>query len=81
MSDFCSRVAGIPCTIRIDHHSVVKANIRADSDWDYSGYEDFEYTICDQRGRPAPWLERKATQTDHNQIYIDMERSQREHAY
>jgi hypothetical protein len=74
MMTFDSRVQGIPCTIQVDYFDRVKPNSRADSDWDYTGYEDFEYTICDRRGRPAPWLERKATSEDHDRIYADFQR-------
>ena len=30
-------------------------------DWDETG---FSYTVLDRRGRPAPWMERKATKSD-----------------
>jgi hypothetical protein len=65
-----ARVAGIPCIIRVDHLRIVTGsyNYNAPSDWDYYGYEEVEYTICDRRGRPAPWLERKATDRDHDEI-------------
>jgi hypothetical protein len=39
-----------------------------DSDLDYHGYVEAEYTICDRRGRPAPWLERKRTPDDDTEI-------------
>jgi hypothetical protein len=70
-SEFESKVQGIPCIIRVDYACVVKGSYsyNAASDYDYHGYTDFEYTICDRRGRPAPWLERKATQADHDRIY------------
>ena len=75
MSHFNSRVAGIPCTIRIDHFSQVKGSFsyHAASDMDYYGYSELAYTICDQRGRPAPWLEKKATDADHRRILNDMD--------
>ena len=68
---FDTKVQGIPCTVRVDYVCVVKGSYsyHAASDHDYSGYTDFEYTICDRRGRPAPWLERKATKADHDHIY------------
>lgn len=60
-----ARIAGIPCTVRVDSY-VCRAPDRNSwaSDWDYEGYTEMDYTICDQRGRPAPWLERKMTPAD-----------------
>ena len=48
------------------HVSVVKGSYsyNAPSDLDYHGYTELDYTICDRRGRPAPWLERKASKDD-----------------
>lgn len=56
-------VAGIPALLRVDTYTVVKGSHSrsAPSDWDYYGYTEVEYTVCDRRGRPAPWLERKIT--------------------
>ncbi len=75
MIEFDSRVQGIPCVVRVDHFDRVAPNSRADSDMDYLGYEELDYTICDRRGRAAPWLERKATAQDHDRIYNDLERA------
>jgi hypothetical protein len=63
-----SRVAGIPCIIGVTHFESVAGNSRADSDWDYYGYIEAEFTVCDRRGRPAPWLERKLTDKDSSRI-------------
>lgn len=63
-----SRVAGIPCIIGVTEYSSVAGNSRADSDWDYYGYTEAEFTVCDRRGRPAPWLERKLTGKDESRI-------------
>ena len=69
-----SSVQGIPCLIDITNFKVVPANSRCtDSDWDYYGYEELEYVICDRRGRPAPWLERKVTDGDRDKIRQDIE--------
>lgn len=57
-----TRIAGIPCMIRIDHF---RCRAPDRNSWasreDYEGYTEMDYTVCDQRGRPAPWLERKMT--------------------
>ena len=62
------RLAGIPATV--DVHSAIHTvpDKRADSDWDYYGGWSLEYTICDSKGRPAPWLEVKLSQKDLAQI-------------
>ena len=54
-------VAGIPCIIGVSQYSSVAGNSRADSDWDYYGYTESEWEVCDRRGRPAPWLAKKLT--------------------
>jgi len=60
-----TRVAGIPCLIDVEHVFVQPPlGPMCDSDWDANGYTDLEYTVCDRRGRPAPWLARKLTPDD-----------------
>ena len=61
-------VAGIPCIIGVTEYSSVEGDSRADSDWDYYGYTESEWEVCDRRGRPAPWLERKLTSKDESRI-------------
>ena len=64
-----TRVAGIPCLINPTHVFVQKPmGPSADSDWDCYGYSEIEFTVCDRRGRPAPWLERKMTDKDKQEI-------------
>ena len=65
-----SKVAGIPCIIQIDRCMVVKGSYdyNAPSDHDYYGYSEIEFTVCDRRGRAAPWLERKLTDDDRERI-------------
>ena len=65
-----TRIAGIPCTINVTHFSQVRGSFsyNAPSDLDYYGYEEIEFDICDRNGRPAPWLERKATDEDLKRI-------------
>ena len=67
-----TRVAGIPCIARVTHY-FRKAPHRGsahtcDSDMDYYGYTECEFDILDRRGRPAPWLERKASDEDRERI-------------
>ena len=65
-----ARVAGIPCLIQVDRCMVVKGSYSYDapSDHDYRGYSEIEFTVCDRRGHPAPWLERKMTYDDRSDI-------------
>jgi hypothetical protein len=65
-----SRVAGIPCIIGVTEYECVKGSYsyHAASDWDYRGYTDCAFEVCDRRGRPAPWLERKMTGKDESRI-------------
>ena len=64
-----TRVAGIPCIARVTHYfRQAPLGPMADSDWDCYGYTNCEFDILDRRGRPAPWLERKATDDDRQRI-------------
>lgn len=65
-----SRVAGIPCIIGVTEYECVKGShsYHAASDWDYHGYTECGFEVCDRRGRPAPWLERKLTDKDSSRI-------------
>jgi hypothetical protein len=40
---------------------------------DWYGYTECEFDILDRRGRPAPWLERKATDADRERITEEIE--------
>ena len=65
-----SRVAGIPCIIGVTEYQRGSYNRWCDSDMDYYGY--IEWVVCDRRGRPAPWLERKLTSKDNNRIQAEI---------
>lgn len=67
--DFDSHIQGIPCRIAIDNCYVQDADPSCtDSDADYYGYSEIDYTVLDRRGRPAPWLAKKATDKDNERI-------------
>lgn len=67
-------MAGIPCLIKVTHYFKQKPmGPSADSDYDCYGYTDIEFEVCDRRGRPAPWLERKLTPEDKNRIDVEIE--------
>ncbi len=65
-----ARVQGIPCKVGVVHVHVTHGSYshNAASDIDYYGETDYEYDILDRGGRLAPWLERKATEDDHFNI-------------
>ena len=64
-----TRIAGIPCIVKLDSMFVQKPmGPNCDSDWDCYGYTEIEFTVCDRRGRPAPWLELKMSDKDRSLI-------------
>jgi len=65
-----SYVAGIPCIIGVVDYTCVKGSYsyHAASDWDYHGYTESEWEVCDRRGRPAPWLACKLTDKIEREI-------------
>ena len=63
-----SYVAGIPCVVGVTRYNKVRGDARADSEMDYYGYTEAEWVVCDRRGRPAPWLEKKLTSKDESRI-------------
>jgi hypothetical protein len=78
MNTMETRIAGIPCMIKVGYFNVVKGDSRADNPDDYRGYTDFEFTVCDRRGRPAPWLEKKMTSKDEADIQEQYENEMRD---
>ena len=65
-----ARVAGIPCLVEVtSYYKYRAATLWGHPDgWSPAEPEEFEFQICDRRGRPAPWLERKLTPTDRRDI-------------
>jgi hypothetical protein len=70
IAEIKARVAGIPCIIGvIEYESTAGSyDYNAPSDWDYHGYSESEWEVCDRRGRPAPWLAKKLTDEDESEI-------------
>lgn len=67
-----TRISGIPCVIRVDSYFRQRPNPRAENSDDYLGYVEIYWTVCDRNGRPAPWLERKATDEDSQRIEAEL---------
>lgn len=59
--EFESTVAGIPCVIRVtSYHAGRDGYISGPPEHCYpEEHPEAEVEVCDRRGRPAPWLERK----------------------
>ena len=64
-----ARIAGIPCKIHIDmceHYPPIPTCM--DSDIDYRGGYDIEFTVLDRKGYLADWLRRKMTEEEAREI-------------
>ena len=74
MTDVQTRIAGIPAIVRVTHYIKVKGShdYNAPSDMDFYGYEDYDFDVCDSRGRLAPWLEKKLTNKDLDRVHTDI---------
>ena len=66
MKTFDSKVAGIPCQIRVDEYTVVPPWRGSASTCPSS--DEIVYTVLDRRGREAMWLERKITEKIDQEI-------------
>lgn len=79
-----SSISGIPCGIHIDHYLHVPPfrgpAIACQSDLDFYGYTDIEYTILDRKGYPAKWLKKKLTSSDDDRIQEEISTHQRNQA-
>ena len=67
-------IAGIPCEIEvlyIDWGEEAVLNGPADY-WHPGSPPDAEYRVLDRRGRPAPWLEEKITDEEHERILAEI---------
>ena len=67
-------IAGIPC--HIDYTisgQYVPAKTNAPPEHCYpEEHPEVEFIVCDRRGRPAPWLEKKMTEQDSNRIELEI---------
>lgn len=64
------RVAGIPCIIGVTYYEeYIPAFVNGPPDSCYPAEGGTgEWKILDRRGRPAPWLERKLTAAEEDDI-------------
>ncbi len=68
-----ARVAGIPAVARVTYAHYTRPDpFTWASDWDFYGGWTLDWEICDSRGRPAPWLEKKLTKADRKRIEAEL---------
>jgi hypothetical protein len=71
--DIQTKIAGIPAVVRVLYASYTRPDPGTwASDIDYWGGWELDWQICDRNGRPAPWLERKATDEDRERIESEL---------
>lgn len=75
--DLDSRVAGIPCIVRVKsfHKQQGSYNREAASDMDFYGYTESDWELLDRRGRKADWLTNKLKADDVERIESEIERA------
>lgn len=72
--EFHTRIRGIPAICRVTYASDYRPMAITGTgygDADPPEPEEFEFTILDRRGRPAPWLERKLTEADSDRLLAE----------
>ena len=65
------KIQGIPCIAEVTHYTPADPGCitaAPENCWPPEPAE-IEYEILDRKGYKAAWLERKATQQDHDEIY------------
>jgi hypothetical protein len=68
-----TRVAGIPAVVRVTYAHYTRPDTSTwASEIDCLGGWEVAWEVCDSRGRPAPWLERKATDEDRQRIEAEL---------
>lgn len=72
MDIFDTKVSGIPARVRVTHARYHRPDSRADSTDDYYGGWAIQYELLDRRGRPAAWLEMKASEQDRARIETEI---------
>ena len=72
LAEFEFRVSGIPCIVSVEEYSYTPpyrgSVYSCDSDIDWYGDEEIYYSILDRKGYAAPWLEKKITDSEDENI-------------
>ncbi len=69
-----TRIQGIPCQIEVTYYAAatpMRITGTGYGDADPPEPEEFEFTVLDRRGRPAPWLARKLTEADSDRLLAE----------
>lgn len=69
-----SRISGIPCIISYSYTPGEPMRITGTGfgDCDPPEPAEIEFSVHDRRGRPAPWLESKMTESDCERIELEI---------
>ena len=66
---FESKIAGIPCKIKVIHYIPYRpSKVYGNGDADPPEYEDLEYMVLDRKEHPAPWLMKKLKPEDDSRL-------------
>lgn len=68
---FQTKVAGIPCKCQVIGYSMgspMRITGTGFGDAEPPEPEDFEFTLLDRKGYPAPWLAKKITPADESRL-------------
>ena len=64
---------GLPCIARATSYSPPCNNRRGHpDDWLPDDPEEIEFELLTLKGKPAPWIERRASQKDLDRIYDEL---------
>lgn len=65
-----TRIAGIPCEVRLTHCLVTKGNysLVAETPDEYYGLREVEFDVYDKKGYRASWLEALLTDGERQRI-------------
>ena len=69
-----TRIAGIPCEVRLTHYCVTKGNYspKAETPDEYFGIREIEFNVYDRKGYRADWLEAKLTDEARRLVEDDL---------
>jgi hypothetical protein len=67
-------VCGIPAIARVLHYRPYEPAYRRGhpDNWEPASPPEIDFEILDRRGRPAPWLARKATEQERRRIEAEL---------
>ena len=64
-----AKIYGIPCLVKVITCNIYKGTVPNSASLDDdSGFSEIEYEVCDRKGYPALWLEKKMTSGDRERI-------------